>query len=509
MKKDDLFDAITQIDDRHIAHAERHRFRPPFAWQRWGALAAAFVLVAGAAHFVPRGGSSGSGASDMMASGATAGSAENAGARSDAFGQYNAPVLPLTIDGAWEELELSRELTFDFGTEDSYFEQYAASAAVTDFYTLTNPTDTALTLTLSYPCGGTLQDSLPQITVDGEAVETDLLSGDYLGGFTENGWNLDAPHTVEPYAALLETTEALEAAQTPAAPLDTPVTIYTFQNVSHSDVDAATLQYRYTCDPARTTVLSYGFNGFSGNENGVQAHDFFLYETRFSPIRQLIVVGDDIESGSLQGYQNGTCTPGEELDGLTCTVTRTETTLDEALRALAEDCWNEAQSLEYPAMPHRTDAPVTFELYFDAVRKYFAAYSPLGESPVERYEDGRLEDLLQEVLLVDRVLWQSFAVTIPAGETCTVEAAFVQKGSFNYVCGQTDGLFGYDLLTIAPAEEAWPTTLRLVNTDHCADVSCALTTTGGFVDALDLAGGDTILTLSPATGYHAFILREK
>ncbi|MGN0994381.1 MAG: hypothetical protein ACI4PD_04595, partial [Butyricicoccus sp.] len=207
MKKDDLFDAITQIDDRHIAHAEQHTFRPPFAWKRWSALAAAFVLVAGAAHFVPRGGGNlGSGAPDMMASSATAGSAENAGARTGAFGQYNAPVLPLTIDGAWEELELSRELTFDFGTEDSYFEQYAASAAVTDSYTLTNPTDTALTLTLFYPCGGTLQDSLPQITVEGEVVKTTLSASDYLGGFTENGWNLDAPHTVETYAALLETT---------------------------------------------------------------------------------------------------------------------------------------------------------------------------------------------------------------------------------------------------------------------------------------------------------------
>ena len=51
MKKEDLFDAVTEIDDRHIDHAARHSFRRSFAWKQLGALAACGVLLIGLARF--------------------------------------------------------------------------------------------------------------------------------------------------------------------------------------------------------------------------------------------------------------------------------------------------------------------------------------------------------------------------------------------------------------------------------------------------------------------------
>ena len=58
MKKEDLFEAVTEIDDRHIAHAAQHRFRRPFAWKNIGALAACGVLAIGLTQLVPMGGGS-------------------------------------------------------------------------------------------------------------------------------------------------------------------------------------------------------------------------------------------------------------------------------------------------------------------------------------------------------------------------------------------------------------------------------------------------------------------
>ena len=120
------------------------------------------------------------------------------------------------------------------------------------------------------------------------------------------------------------------------------------------------------------------------------------------------------------------------------TLTRRETTLEEVLRMVAEDYWG-----------RQTDRAAqggyegSWELLYAA-----AADSVL--------EDGEELPLLQEGLLArktraDRVVWFTTQVTIPAGESVQVEAAYTKAASLN--SGPPDmadkNLCGYELLPYA------------------------------------------------------------
>lgn len=504
MKKEDLFDAVTEIDDRHIAHAEQHRFRQPFAWKRVGALAACGVLAVGLTQFIPSGGSSDAAASEPASAESSAGASGNCA--EGGFDVYQPPVLPLFVTGeGTEELERERTLTFDYSETDTYSGTHAAAAQVTDSYVLMNPTHGDILAVVSYPTGGALDDTLPVLTVDGQPVESALSFSDPLVTFSEDGWGLVSPRTVAPYAAAIEDTIAGNAGiietqaveELPA--LTEPVTVYTFTDASGSEEHAAILQYAFTCDPAATTILSYGFNGWSEISDRVQAYDFFVNEHTAPETRMLIVLGGDIADGRLQGYQNGACRDGEELDGLTAHITRTETTLGEALATVV-------QSNIGKLTAHGKDVPITFEEYYAAAAAWYALHGPTGSEPAARYEEGRLDELADDVLVCGRMRWQTVEITIPAGESRTIEARSTCRGSYNRPSGANDpDVYGYSLMTIADA--AWPTTLRLLNTGACEGMSCMLTTTDGVIDALDLTE-NAEFTLSPATGYHSFTLRE-
>ncbi len=81
----------------------------------------------------------------------------------------------------------------------------------------------------------------------------------------------------------------------------------------------------FTADEARTTVLSYGFEGYGWDEQtGETTYSYFVPDghRRGEICKLLVVLGDDLDGYTLQGYQDGGCDPGGEIDGVSCTVTR-------------------------------------------------------------------------------------------------------------------------------------------------------------------------------------------
>lgn len=125
---------------------------------------------------------------------------------------------------------------------------------------------------LLYPIVGGIKDLLsidPSVTVNGEKAETELVIGDYAGGFGGAGGgdtstlNLRYPSQWTDYQALLDGGDYRETVTGTQIPADMPVTVYTF-----TDFEAPTEQYQaatqavtFTADETRTTVLSYGFEG--------------------------------------------------------------------------------------------------------------------------------------------------------------------------------------------------------------------------------------------------------
>lgn len=418
-------DYLAQVKDLHASQQLRERIAAlPAARRRsrrfrpWmGVCAGLAVVVLGGAWLLPRiGGSSGGGG---------AGHDE-----ASTFMSYAGPIFPLTT---LEDVGLTaqRHITLDFAP---WQDGKSTDIQVKDSYVLTNPTDTDQTVTLVYPVAGRFYELYPvTLTADGTELETTIYPG--VGGSQHmESW--------EEYAAIVADGD-LTAAHAEAPTLDTPVTVYSFTDfvLPESDAPAPTLAVTYPWSESSPAVLTYGFNGGALDEEAGWAQRQFSLPDSNSPHaedpRLLIVVGDPLEDYTLQGYRDGGCDPGEELAGVTATVTQYQSTLREVLDALCQGPNTLDQKYGKPmgvlALPRAA--------FFDTLCKSFGTSIPSNMT--------MLEMVFEWCNIQERIFYGEATLTIPAGESVTVESSFTKEGSYDFVCAHTEnrGIYGYDLLT--------------------------------------------------------------
>lgn len=450
MKALRLFKALSMVDEKWVEEA--WDYQPPVRKRHpalYGLAAAAcctlfcafgfFYLVTGGFHGF------GSAAPEESPAESTAEGGEvsedvaaDNGSDSVSYLSYAGPVLPLTVLEQDTPITAAREVTWDVSSD-------AGHARYEDAYTLTNPTDQAVTVTALYPFAGNFRDlaaQQPAITVDGQAVTPQLHPGAYAGSFTGTGdgqpgtCNLLEPSSWEDYAALLEdgsyASDALAGMTLP----QTPVVVYDFSALSTASPDQD-LVVSCAYDSSVTTLLSYDFSG--GNWDETNTWRQYGGRTVADGCPTLIVVGEDITSYSLlDGY--GLDAP--ELTAVTGQVVRWETTLGQALEKLCsvylahqlpgEEAWTKSVSLSD---------------FTAAAAQLLTDYGPLSQAPAERYALGRLDELIAEAPSVRRVFYLSFSLTIPAGGSVTVTAAGQKSPSFDFpgTGGPYEGTQSYEL----------------------------------------------------------------
>ena len=481
MKAQRLFQVLGLIDEELIdeawtyAPAARKPSRTRQApWLRGVAVAACCVLVCTFGFFyLVTGGFRGMGSYAETAAPETAGDSADAGsatseeAESNSSGgsapnflSYAGPVLPLTTLESDTGLTAERALTFDFtpGTDDDGSPRQWG-AQVTDHYVLTTPTEADVTVTALYPVTGSfasLGSMAPQLTVNGSPAEAILYGSSYAGTFGDENdrdgstHNLAGPYSWEDYAALVSDEGYLTDALGDGPDLSTPVIVYRFSDFSapHETYRAATQAVEFTIDESTSTILSYGFNGLSLDaQTGWRRYDYFVPDgiRKESNLKVLVVLGEDISSYTLQGYSNGACETA--IDGVTCTVTRQETTLEDVLQEL---CRTElAQYTDQTQWPELSQLPL--ELHVKAAAELLTEYGPLSDAPMDRYTDGRLDDLLNEALFMDRVLYLAVPVTVPAGGSTELSVTFWKEPSYDFAGSGTEreGLQDFGVLTTA------------------------------------------------------------
>ena len=386
---------------------------------------------------------------------------------------YAGPIFPLTALGDTAGIIAERRTDFDFSpyetvqethesNGESYnYDSYRTEAIVTDRYLLTNDLAEDRTLTLLYPVAASLNSRaslLPEITLDGAAVSPALHAGPYAGGFIDTQgksggerWNLDGAKDWEDYKTLLENGGYLSAALRDAPSLNQPVTVYKIDGYTVADTDAVnpTLQVSFRLDYDRTTVLTYGSNGGTNDaENGWCARDVGGLKRAWAihPM-YLILLGDDIDGYALQGYRNGGCEAGDEIE-IGATVERYESTLETELRRIVNE---RLQSDSYGMLPLEGGSigeHASSELVYQCLVDMLISYGTVSRDPAERYDTGMLEDLMGDSFGTTRVFYLAFDVTLPAGGSAEVSARMVKQASFDFFGTGTEKGYasnGYDL----------------------------------------------------------------
>ena len=353
------------------------------------------------------------------------------------------PVFPLTLAQAAPELSADREVLLDCAP---YAEENTAAITVTDRCTIRNDSDEDCIITALYPFVSSLSDldSLqPSFTVDGAAVKSTLYPGAFPGWFgpaspepedAEQRWNLRHAESWTEYQTLLSSSYQSDALAPKSLPGQT-VYVYSFTASGNTTASAATLAIIVDADPEQTTILTYGINGYGLDDATGQTQYSYFTNEHGQSLHLLAVLGQDLSGYAMQGYTDGSCEQGKELDALEGTVTRTEMTLAELLRQTASAQLGEGASAE------------AVDQLANAAAELLVGYGVCSATPAERYSVGMLDSLLQDAYVMQRICYAAADVTIPTGGTVCIEVISRKPHSFDFFGFYDNAVDGYGIMT--------------------------------------------------------------
>ena len=370
MKSDELLDAIGEAKDEYVRDVRNPQAKKTPGWVKWTSAIAACLVLALGVNFVFRnmGG---------MASPEAGGNGHEEGS---VFMSYAGPVFPLTLLEENGKISAERNITLDFAPwvpmwisneqeaaslidvseeerqdalemynewypEGGYY-QTSSDIIVTDAYTLTNTDAENQTIRVLYPFASTLSEldeNRPVLTAGDKKLDADLHIGTYAGGFQGAWENWEETHenpgslnlmgfdSWEDYQALLSDGSYLQKALGGFTDLShIPVTVYQFTDAwgPKEDDDAGipnpSIRVLFEMDYDKTKVISYNFNGgLHDRDKGIMGRSFSIreeWERGYGTPYYLIVIGNDIENLSWQGYVTGGWDTKETIEaGVTVT----------------------------------------------------------------------------------------------------------------------------------------------------------------------------------------------
>lgn len=353
------------------------------------------------------------------------------------------PVFPLTLAQAEPALFADRELLLDCAP---YAEENTAAITVTDRYTIRNDSGEDCTVTALYPFVSSLSDLnllQPVLTADGVAVKSTLYPGAFPGWFgpaspepenVEERWNIRHAESWTEYQTLLTGSYQADALAPKTLPEQT-VYVYSFTASGETTANAATLAITVDADPEKTTILSYGINGYGQNDATGQPQYSYFTRVHNQTLHLLAVLGQDLTGCTMQGYTDGSCEQGKELDALEGTAARTEMTLADFLRQTA------AAQLGTDASSAAVDRLAA------AAAELLTGYGVCSATPAERYSVGMLDSLLQDAYVMQRICYAAADVTIPTGGTVCIEVISRKLHSFDFFGFYDNAVDGYGIMT--------------------------------------------------------------
>ncbi len=495
MKSEKIFDAMTEIDEEYITEAEDENIKPKKKLSKKAKTA--IIAVAAISIFA------GFGIAIIPFMGANAGGGTNREPGTN-YMSYAGPAFPLsTLEDVSEDIVFERETNFDFSPYTTRTESYEHTitgsgepttytawdndAIITDTYIATNIGTEDVTFTATLPTAGAINmptERLQEVTVDGEYTETEYKIGPYSGGFdpvygsekTEGTYNLANLTGWDGYKVLLDNGEYQKAAFGENPNLDIPVKVYSFTPEYLDDIavidalDNPDFLISFNYDPKKTSVMYMGFNGgrFSSDEGFAEVTT--SVPKSFNPdygrkVAYIVVFGDDINITEVKcyDYADGDKTPTYAYK---INTEIRDMTLEEILLEQIELWHNEAEyGGEYIETLRDT---MTDEEYLGYVAEFMYAHAMFAKDPKDRYNNNMLDDILREVGHVSRVIYTTFEVTVPAGESVVIETKTLREASYDFYGKRSkEDLEGFDLVTKVGTNLSFlKQTVSVSNTDY-------------------------------------------
>ena len=468
MKNEKLYDGITYIREDIIEQAEDYKFKKKSTksvWMKWGAMAACVCLVIGVGAIVLNTGK------EIGFDGANSGG--GGGESGTVFMSYAGPVFPLNVLNDSTGITAERNIDFDFApyeTKVEYYEVYGeqtghryydTQSIITDSYILSNSTSEDVVLTASYPFVGDFSSGykkIPSINVSGDAVETELYAGRFSGGFysasgpnsdrTDRS-NIESADEWSDFQTLLADGSYQADAYAEYPDLNQSVIVYKLTNIAYDGTDETatnpTLGVSFNATYPDTLILTYGSTGGRRDrETGYFQQSYHIPEENergYGMDRYLIVLGEDVTNLKVQGYRDGGCDEGEEITGASADVERYEATLGEVVwELLIED-----REPSYFDGEEKVDI-ASDEVLYGSIAELMYDYGILSDNVAERYAWGSLEDMWSETYNMQRVMYVTFEVVVPANSSVQVDATMVKAASIDHVGEGTDRN-GFDMVT--------------------------------------------------------------
>lgn len=359
------------------------------------------------------------------------------GSGSGEFNSYRGPVLPMTSLNGAEGVDVKRNVDFDFSPYQNY-KDYSnlgkGAAGITDTYVLTNTTGETKTLELVYGFQGQFIDhpeEFPTITVDGVEIHPEL----YPSVDTEElVWDA---HNFDRYSQVLTENDFLAIALQQTEELDIPVTAYHFTDLAYEGSEVAgfpMLTVQFSLDE-NTLVWESGRVSSQTLDDGRQQMMFRVDRGE----AWVFTAGGTLIDPEFGGNKDYNITETSAIDGVTFKLETYETTLSEAIWGLAKDYdfWAIEGQDTYP-----NTGWLTAELLVDGTVKRIHAKDYMKVSDQQIDIDGMFYDVVTDSCMMYLV----FPVELEAGQSITVEAAYIQEPSLD-ISGPKHYREGYELAT--------------------------------------------------------------
>lgn len=369
----------------------------------------------------------------------------------ESFAEFNpGPLMPVTLAKANSFVTAQRDMTYDFS---EVTKQSDGFVAIRDSYEFTNSSDEDQEVTLLYPYLGTIYEmnngSKPEVKVNGETVLADIQTGAYYGkdsfGYEQL---LSFAHSTDEMDCIIgDVASHTEVKEVDEELWNKKVLVYEF-----SDVKCAKDPAEYGAYAVKFKTDDYK-NIYFQDIGGVTYVDGYLYvgfyveDVQNGDTPKIIFMdGKEPEDYSEQGYSYMEFFEQYEVDDVSASMTKREAAFGEVFEEVIASNRTAKQWGE-----ERTLSEQEQKLY-EGFAAQIVSDVALRNAKDGDYDDmsayfsNSLSDIAYYAYTGTTLFLVKNEVTIPAGGSIRVEYEYLKQGMHELTCPEPDfnDCYGYD-----------------------------------------------------------------